>query len=241
MIIGTINGDKVWRQAIEVPADEDKHDVILIGLLPVIFADAARRGRSVVWLAPDSSSEARVQNRMHELFIMNRPEVGMWYHLEPIPENNFRSMSLEKLWIVGDLDWSDKPITSYHGEAVVKAVNRVLSTGSCPALLVHQQGKTPIVPFPPEFGTGFGTGSGGCFIATAVCGESSVEVERLRRFREAVLRQCAAGRWLISFYERVSPMLATRINGCRWLRELLRHALIGPLATIVGGLPRRRE
>src|SRR5205807_2159378 len=42
---------------------------------------------------------------------------------------------------------------------------------------------------------------GMCFIATAVCGEESVEVDRLRRFRDEVLRRTLPGRAFIAVYE----------------------------------------
>ncbi len=60
-------GDSVCRLAIELPQDVDKHRVIYLGVLPLIAADAARRRRGVVWLAPQGGSEARAKNRMREL------------------------------------------------------------------------------------------------------------------------------------------------------------------------------
>lgn len=226
-----VTGGKVCRLAIKLPSDIDKHKVIFLGLLDVIFAEAAQRGRSVVWLAPDGNSETRAEVRMHEFrFIMPRPEIGMWYHLAPIPENNFHSPSLDKLWVIGDLDWSDKPSAGDHGEAVVEAVRRVLSIGSCPVLLVHQEGKLPIVPFPPQFGTG----SSKCFIATAVYGESAPEVDQLRLFRETYMRSNMLGRTLVTLYERISPMVAERIRSHRWLRAIVRGAAIKPLSWVAG-------
>lgn len=143
-ILEKCRGLEIWRLAIELPADVDKHRLIYLGLLPLIYEHAEQRGRIVVWLAPDDNSMRRAEI-MHQLFNMDQPEVGLWYNLAPL--------NLDNLWIIGDLDWSDKQIAGYHGEAVVKAVNRVLSTESCPTLLVHQQGKTPIIPFPPQFET----------------------------------------------------------------------------------------
>lgn len=220
-------GGKVCRVAIELPADVDKHKIIYLGLLPLIFADAVQHGRAVLWLAPDGNSEARAKNKSREFMILDPLGFGSWYSLEPIPDNGFQRTGLEKFWVIGDLDWSDQPLGSYYGEAVVNAVKRVLATDSCPALLIHQQRKTPVVPFPPKFG-------GSCFIATAAYGENTPEVERLRQFRDAVLCSSALGRWSIALYERVSPMLAEEIRTHEWLRAIMRGAVIKPLSAAAG-------
>jgi hypothetical protein len=225
------------RLAVEVPAEVDKDEMLLLGVLPLVAAEAARVGRTIVWLYPDGRSQARASMRAINLVVLSRPQIGTWDALSPMPENNFQSTSLEKLWIIGDLDWSANPLTSRHGEAVVAAVKRVLRTGNCPALLVHQQGKTPVVPYPPRFQTG----SSRCFIATAVCGGDAPEVEQLQHFRDTVMRRRAAGRRLIALYERMSPPLAARIRGRRRLCGLLRRTVIGPLAAFARAWSRRNR
>ncbi len=224
------------RVAIELPAEADKDETLLLTLLPLVVADAVRVKRTVVWLCPDGRSEARANMRAIKLMVLARPQIATWGALSPTPENNFRSMNLDKLWIIGDLDWSSNPLPGRQGEAVVAAIKRVLRNGSCPALLVHQTGKTPVVPYPPQFQTV----SSRCFIATAVCGgDDAPEVEQLRHFRDTVMRRKAAGRWLISLYERISPPLAEQIQGRRRLCALLRRAVIGPLAAFARVWPRR--
>lgn len=145
-----MRGGKVCRHAIEIPADEDKHEFIFLGLWPLIRADAIARGMPVMWLAPDGNSRARAHNKLRQTIILDPVEFATWDYLEPIPENNFQITWLGKFWIIGDLDWSGPPI-QYQHEHVVNAVKRVLATDSCPALLVHQHGKTSVVPFPPKF------------------------------------------------------------------------------------------
>jgi hypothetical protein len=213
-------GGKVCRLAIELPADVDKDRVVLLGLLPLIVADAVKRGRAVLWLAPDGHSEARANMKAVDYMIRDPLRFTTWDYLQPSLQNNYQSVGLEKLWVIGDLDWSGP---EYRREHVVSAVRRALATDSCPALLIHQQGKTPVVPFPPKFGAA-------CFIATAAFGENTPEVERLRRFRDSVLCLSALGRGSITLYERVSPMLAATIRSRRWLRAIVRGAVIKPFS-----------
>ncbi len=218
-------GGKVCRLAIELSADVDKHMVFLIGMLPLILADADTRGRRVIWLAPDGNSEARAQLKTLEYRIFDPMTFGSWANLEPGPANHYQSTKLDEFWVIGDLDWSGSPVGDPR--QVVNAVRRVLRTDSCPAVLIHQQGKTPVIPFPLKFGSS-------CFIATAACAENSPEVERLRQFRDTVLRSSAVGRRTISFYERVSPVLAEPIRVREWLRVIVRVAVIKPLSAAAG-------
>jgi hypothetical protein len=75
---------------------------------------------------------------------------------------------------------------------------------------------------------------GRCFIATAVYGEG-VETRTLRRFRDAVLRKTAPGRWTIGVYYRIGPSINRLLAGsARWravIRLLLKPAV--PLARLM--------
>jgi hypothetical protein len=85
---------------------------------------------------------------------------------------------------------------------------------------------------PADGGSG-GSSSAGCFIATAAYGtplDSRVEV--LRRFRDAVLLQHTAGRWLVARYYAYSPSLAAHIAERPRLRQAVRWLLIPLIAVI---------
>ena len=56
-------------------------------------------------------------------------------------------------------------------------------------------------------------GAGPCFIATLLYGEGS-ETQVLRRFRDQVMRQWRAGRWLISVYYDTAPSICKLV--ARW-------------------------
>ena len=61
-----------------------------------------------------------------------------------------------------------------------------------------------------------GDKGGRCFVATLALGECA-ETQVLRRFRDAVLKRRAWGRWLVHRYYRYSP------HFCRWLE---RHGVV---------------
>jgi len=70
-----------------------------------------------------------------------------------------------------------------------------------------------------------------CFVATVVCGDPSApEVERLRRFRDRILRRWTVGRVLIDLYWRVGPPLARRLAGRRRVCRLIRVWFLTPLS-----------
>jgi uncharacterized repeat protein (TIGR01451 family) len=84
----------------------------------------------------------------------------------------------------------------------------------------------------PIIRTGSG-GSGGCFIATAAFGSAlQPEVMVLRRFRDEVLLESAAGRAFVAWYYRVSPPLADFIRG----RDLLRGTVRVTLTPVIYGI-----
>jgi len=69
-------------------------------------------------------------------------------------------------------------------------------------------------------------GSSGCYIATAVYGSySAPQVYTLRKFRDRVLMNNAAGRVFVRVYYRIGPALAKRIGKCYSLNSLIRNIL----------------
>ncbi len=64
-----------------------------------------------------------------------------------------------------------------------------------------------------------------CFIASAVYGESSPEVARLRTFRDDILLRHAAGRVLVKAYYAVSPAIARQLRRTPTAAGVLKRAL----------------
>jgi len=79
-------------------------------------------------------------------------------------------------------------------------------------------------------------GKTGCFIATVVCGIDSEEVRILRRFRDNVLADSAAGRLLVRIYYRISPAIASVIASSPKARYIVRRAFIQPCAKLADKL-----
>lgn len=69
---------------------------------------------------------------------------------------------------------------------------------------------------PPRGGDG---DSGGCFIASAVYGAGSFEVQLLRRYRDKNMQQSPIGRFLIKCYYAGSPPIANKLRKAPRLRK----------------------
>lgn len=65
----------------------------------------------------------------------------------------------------------------------------------------------------------------GCFIATAVYGETSDEVARLRKYRDEKLKKTIHGRAFISIYYAISPKILPLFNRSDKLRNSARRIL----------------
>jgi hypothetical protein len=221
------------RCALELSGDDRKHVVVYAGILSIIEADARRTGRKILFLSPDSTSEAAAELEYRAMWPFTTSkgvEFSTWDNLQPKPENGFRLADLGRFWVIGDLDWSGQPHGGNIGDLKVTAVKRVLADGACPALLLHQQGKIPVIPFPPTFGTR-PAAKGGCFIATAACGSPLVvEVVTLQEFRDRVLVPTPMGRLVINAYKRFSPPIARWIKRHPIARMFVRNILIRPAA-----------
>jgi len=76
--------------------------------------------------------------------------------------------------------------------------------------------------------------SGGCFIATAAYGTSTVEqIDVLRDFRDVVLLENTLGSQFVAMYYQFSPPVADFIAGNEPLRSLVRELLIDPIVWVV--------
>ncbi|MCE5264276.1 MAG: type II secretion system GspH family protein, partial [Deltaproteobacteria bacterium] len=77
----------------------------------------------------------------------------------------------------------------------------------------------------------YGTGSGGCFVATAAYGDDkNAAVVLLRQFRDRVLTRSEAGKRFIAWYYREGPALAAFIGhhpAARWTARLLLTPVVG--------------
>lgn len=73
----------------------------------------------------------------------------------------------------------------------------------------------------------------GCFIATAAYGTPHAEdIDRLRNFRDNVLREYLLGTLFIRTYYRVSPPIAEWISRKKWRQKLVLKIIIRPVLRI---------
>jgi hypothetical protein len=74
--------------------------------------------------------------------------------------------------------------------------------------------------------SGSGTGSGGCYIATAVYGSyDAPEVLTLRRFRDEFLVKSVVGRGFVKTYYRFSPPIAKKLEHAKHINLFVRKLL----------------
>jgi len=76
-----------------------------------------------------------------------------------------------------------------------------------------------------------------CFIATAVFGPDAPETNRLREFRDKVLRPTYLGRLAIRAYYRLSPGIAGLVQSRRWALRPMRKLLTAFIACLNGFEP----
>lgn len=144
------------RYALGIGAEARKHIVVFGGILPLIAANANDLGRGILFVAPDSRGESRAHLEYRAMMVLStKVQFASWDDLQPKPENGFQMANLNQFWVIGDLDWSAHPIGSEYGELKRAAIQRVLADEDCPALLLHQQDKTPVIPFHPGFNIRF--------------------------------------------------------------------------------------
>jgi hypothetical protein len=83
----------------------------------------------------------------------------------------------------------------------------------------------------------YGAKTGGCFIATAACGDPvAPEVNVLAGFRDQVLVRSGIGRAFVRLHCRVSPPIACMIARSDHLRRLTMVVLVGPAVNVVRAL-----
>jgi hypothetical protein len=221
------------RCALELEPEVRKYVLLYAALLPLIKANANQSGKQILFLAAEGNREARARNEFRGMFAVTlgtNVKFGTWDEIEAKPENGFKQTDIRPFWIIGDVDVEHPPAPHYSTDAKYKAINRVLSDGGCPALLLHQKGETSILAFPPRFSYKPAS-KGVCFIATAACGSPyAPEVELLRGFRDEVLTPRAMGRAFVALYERCSPPLANWLASRALARKAVRGIVIHPLA-----------
>lgn len=72
-----------------------------------------------------------------------------------------------------------------------------------------------------------------CFVATCLYGDSSLEAETLRRFRDEVLLARPMCRWVVTVYYSLGPGVCRLLAWLPWLQPPTR-ALVGALARAAG-------
>ncbi|HQR19530.1 MAG TPA: hypothetical protein PKV98_01600 [Burkholderiaceae bacterium] len=76
-----------------------------------------------------------------------------------------------------------------------------------------------------------------CFIATAVFGADAPQTERLREFRDTVLRPTLLGRFAIRAYYRASPAIVDGLQRRPWALRAMRKMLCAFIACLDGSSP----
>jgi hypothetical protein len=80
---------------------------------------------------------------------------------------------------------------------------------------------------------GFGTYTGGCFIATAAYGtDTAQQLDVLRAFRDQVLLKDPLGSRFVSLYYKTSPPIADYLAQHNLLRTVVREALLDPVVAL---------
>lgn len=72
-----------------------------------------------------------------------------------------------------------------------------------------------------------------CFIATAVYGQTTPEVEVLRQFRDEVLLSSATGRKLVFLYYLFSPYIATLIGKSTFAKTIIKAVILKPIIWLI--------
>ncbi|MGD0901033.1 MAG: CFI-box-CTERM domain-containing protein, partial [Thermoguttaceae bacterium] len=79
--------------------------------------------------------------------------------------------------------------------------------------------------------------SGGCFIATAACGDPfAPEVIALSAFRDGVLLRSRVGRAFVYLYYRLSPPVAATVARFNLVRRLALTLVVRPAVVLVGAM-----
>lgn len=136
-----------FRCYLELGQDSRKTVVALIGLLPLIGADAEARGMQVIYVTPDTGSLSGARNDFRAYTILTQDvNFTTWNDLE----SHLRSGgAVDKFWIIGDLDWGagTSPHTDIQ-QAIRKAVSTVASNSRSSAVFLHQIGHDAAVALP---------------------------------------------------------------------------------------------
>ena len=215
--------------AVDLEPDARKSVVVFLGILPLLEVTLQDGMKGILYLASDGAAEAGANLDYLSMMILQPPvRFGTWEQIAARRENGYRPPPLSGLWVIGDLDWSGAPVGEPARSQRLEGLGRARRTPGCRRILLHQQGRETLAPYPLEPAK---AKPKPCFIATAACGSADAwEVEALRAFRERRLRPSFAGRRAIALYETLSPPLARWIASRPRVRAWVRRALIRPLA-----------
>jgi hypothetical protein len=119
-----------------------KELLLLVGLLPAISEDAARRGRTPLFLVTDFERKQSLRRAAEFL----RPEAAItidsWIKITDVG-------ALDKRWILGDVDWD--ATGQFHtqselAEWTANAMDLLVRKCRSPFILVHQIGQCALLP-----------------------------------------------------------------------------------------------
>ncbi len=133
---GRLEGMRLW---LDLEASSRKNVVALIGLLPLVAADAEANGREVLFVTPagDSMSAARLDYRAFRI-LTTSVDFATW--------DEFASgrRDARDYWILGDVDWTTGAVSSELASKARDGVDKVLRDASARAIFMHVQGASAI-------------------------------------------------------------------------------------------------
>ena len=129
---------KGFKHYLEIPPDARKTVLTLLGLLPLISADARQHKRPILYITPDSRSESHARLAYRRYMILSTPlEFGTW---DDLTRAFAGGLNPKAIWVIGDLDFSGPPMGGDLLEEREKAVSILVRHKKTRALFIHKAG-----------------------------------------------------------------------------------------------------
>jgi len=176
--------------------------------------------------------------RLHELVSGNPDRVRIIRS-----EREIEALNIDKVVAGGALNIFDN-----YDEAMFEFISKCLAEGK--EVAIQAAGPTKLIVHAahglwrvrPGSSTPSGGTGGGCFVATAACGDPfAPEVIVLSAFRDDVLLRTQLGNRFVRLYYAVSPTLAALIAQSAVLQHAARSLLVRPAVRLVSIFKREAE
>ena len=129
-----------FRTYLKLGRDARKTVVALLGVLPLLCADATERGVPVVYVTSDSTSMSGASLDYRAFMILDSGvEFITWDDLGRALVGGYKA---QKLCVLGDLDWGCGPITDPDTLAAIDAgISAIAWNRKSRAVFMHQVGQ----------------------------------------------------------------------------------------------------